>query len=694
MEGRAKVRRFEAHGAFFQSRTGPDDDGDYHQIADCPFCDRRKKFYVNETTLKWDCKVCQCNGEYIDFLEQIAKRNHETFLKSPQIQKELAKDRGLKRATLRKAGIGFFGGTYTIPVHHGNAFVDLLRYSLGGKLQQSLGGRKGIFGSADIRNKTEIWIAEGVWDCLALRELFQQIDVEDADVVAVPGADTFWPKWAGFFNNRRVFVAYDADGLKAKFAAQKGMQKVQGILRGAAKELHFVHWPEGLPEGYDIRDLYHDKGKKAFRLLQKYMQKEPPKVPEKQVLTRKKRKKKPKRKKAKPISRARLIKEYQKWLYMTNDEVEILDVIFGAMYANRMEGDPLWLFVVGPPGCGKTELLMTLSKSDFVYPSTTLTTAALISGAQLKDGADPSLLPQLDGLVWVIKDFTTILSMPFIAVAEIFGILRDAFDGKIKKVFGTGVVRDYESKFGIIAGVTHHINAFHQNTTVGERFLRYNMRHKAQSAGSAALITAAMDNINVEDTMREALQKVAKRAVDKEALEIPDITEYWKKHIIPLAQWISHMRGAVMRDRYSDEIIYSPAAEIGTRVAKQLTKLAMGIAMFRGEREIGEEVYRTVIRVARDTAPDRAELIAKRLYLSKQPITASRLSYKSKLEVGTVRKVLRDMRLLRIVDKLGEHSQQWVLTAKMRKMMDLAEVYFDERVWKRAHRRKEKRRGK
>jgi len=691
-----KTRRFEAHGAFFQSRTGPDKDGEYHRVSDCPFCGRQKKFYVNEDTLAWDCKVCQCKGKYIDFLEQIAERNHEHFLKTPQIQKELAVDRGLKRKTLREAGLGFFGGTYTVPVYHGEAFVDLLRYRPGNKLMQSPGGRKGIYGTPDIRKGTEIWIVEGIWDCLALRELFQKAGVEDADVVAVPGTDTFWPKWAGFFNNRRVFVAYDADGTKAKFAAQKGMQKVETVLRGVAKELQFIHWPDGLVEGYDLRDFYHDSkdSRKAIRKLRKYMQKKPPVVPEKQVLERKKKKKKPKKKTQKPISRDQLIKEYRKWLHITDDEIEILDVIFGAMYANRMEGDPLWLFIVGPPGCGKTELLMTLSKSDYVYPSTTLTTASLISGAQLKDGADPSLIPQLDGLVWVVKDFTTILSMPFVAVAEIFGILRDAFDGKIKKVFGTGVVRDYESKFGIIAGVTHHINAFHANTTVGERFLRYNVRHKSQSAGSAALITAAMDNINVEDTMRETLQKIAKRAVDKEALEIPDMTEYWLSHIIPLAQWISHMRGAVMRDRYSDEIIYSPSAEIGTRVAKQLTKLAMGIAMFREHKEIGEEVYRIITRVAQDTSPDRADLIVKQLYLYDIPMTARRLSHRTKLEVGTVRKVLRDMRLLRIVDRLGESSQQWKLTSKMKKMMDTAEVYFDERASKKARKRKGKRHGR
>ncbi len=681
MEGR-NLKRFEAHGAFFHSRTGPDSDGDYHSVGDCPFCGRKRKFYVNESSLYWDCKVCQKNGDYLAFLQYVAERNHEEFLRSPEVQKELAEDRGLKRSTLRKAKVGFHAGTYTVPIVHGDAFIDLQRYRLGGKLQSSLGGRKGVFGSGQIRRGTEIWITEGVWDCLALREMLYKAKDDSVDVVSVPGTGTFLPKWAGFFNNRHVAVLFDADGEEEKYAAQNGMKKIESVLRGVAKELKFLHWSDKYSDGYDVRDFYHDSksSKSALKRLRRWMEKHPPEVPDGEGKKELQRRKKKKKKKARieTISRKDLIKEYRRWLHITDDEVEVLDVMFGVMYANRLEGDPLWMFIVGPPGCGKTELLMTLSKSDYVYSSTTLTTASLISGAQLKDGADPSLIPQLDGLVWIIKDFTTILSMPESKIYEIFGILRDAFDGRIKKVFGTGVVRDYESKFGILAGVTHHINAFHANTTVGERFLRYNVRHDSQSAGSAALISAAIDNINIEDNMRDTLQEVAMKAVDKEALLIPEMTEFWKEHIIPLSQWLSHMRGAVMRDRYSDEVIYNPAAEIGTRVAKQLTKLAMGIGMFHGQGVIGKEVYRTITRVARDTAPDRVEAICHVMYRSKNPMTATKISHATKIEVATISKVLRDMRLLRIVDRVGAGSNLWKLTGSMRKLIDLAEVYFDE----------------
>lgn len=677
-----KLRRFEVHGAVFRGVTGPDNDGDYHSTGDCPFCGRRGKFYVNQTTLKWDCKVCQLNGDYKTYLKAVAERNADQFRKSPEAQQKLADDRKLKRKTLREAGFGVFGDMYTLPIYHGEVLVDLMTYRIGQKIRSAIGGNKGIFGVNDIRKGSTIWVAEGVWDALAGRELFERAGIDGVDFVGMPGADVFFPKWAGFFNNRQVNVIYDADGKENEYAAQKGAARINKVLHGVAKKLRFVHWPERYTNGFDLRDFVSSSknSKKAVAMLQKFLKSAPPEIPKPKRKAVKRKKKKVER----IVTREELIKEFKKWLYLTDDEVEVLDVIFGTIYANRLEGDPLWLFLVGPPGCGKTELLFTLSKSDSVVTVTTLTVPSLISGAQLKDGADPSLIPQLDGMILVIKDFTTILSMRQTDLQEIFGILRDAYDGRIKKTFGTGVVRDYESKFGILAGVTHHINAFHANTTVGERFLRYNVRHFAQSAGSKALIEAAIGNINREGRMREELQEIAQLAADREVDgRLPVASKFWRERIVALAQWISFMRGAVMRDKYSDEVIYHPAAEIGTRVAKQFSKLAMGIALFRNERILGEDIYRVIVRVARDTAPDRVESIAKTLYLNDMPLTASKISDNTKLENATVRKVLHDLRLLRIVDKHGGGSH-WRLTAKMRRMIDAAEIYVEEAKWKKA----------
>ena len=99
---------------------------------------------------------------------------------------------------------------------------------------------------------------------------------------------------------------------------------------------------------------------------------------------------------------------FAKWIRL--DDWTILDVVLGTVMVHRIEGDPLWLFIVGPPGAIKTEILRTVSPHQAIYPLSTLSPNAMISG-YVTDGPDPSLLPRLDGKVLIVKDFTTILQM-------------------------------------------------------------------------------------------------------------------------------------------------------------------------------------------------------------------------------------------------------------------------------------------
>jgi hypothetical protein len=153
--------------------------------------------------------------------------------------------------------------------------------------------------------------------------------------------------------------------------------------------------------------------------------------------------------KSKPITLPELYSEYQKWLHMPS--LDALKIMYGGALANVLTGDPVWLFLVAPPGGMKSELLMSLSGSQRVHALTALTPHTLISGAQYGGGSkgDPSLLPQLNNKIVIIKDFTTLLTMHYTQRDEIFGTLRDAYDGSTEKVFGNGVKRSYIVRFGL-----------------------------------------------------------------------------------------------------------------------------------------------------------------------------------------------------------------------------------------------------
>jgi hypothetical protein len=86
---------------------------------------------------------------------------------------------------------------------------------------------------------------------------------------------------------------------------------------------------------------------------------------------------------------------------------------------------------VDASGGGKTELLSALQKRPSAYFLSSLPEKTLISGyrdPKHKD-RDPSLLPQLDGKVLVIKDLSPLLSMRRESRNQILGDLRDAYDG-------------------------------------------------------------------------------------------------------------------------------------------------------------------------------------------------------------------------------------------------------------------------
>jgi hypothetical protein len=105
--------------------------------------------------------------------------------------------------------------------------------------------------------------------------------------------------------------------------------------------------------------------------------------------------------------------------------------LLGAVAANLLEGDPVWLGIIGPPSSAKTELLNSISKLSYVHQAATLTPAGLLSGTPKKQhaaNAKGGLLNQIGAFgVISLKDFGSILSMRPDAKAEILAALREIY---------------------------------------------------------------------------------------------------------------------------------------------------------------------------------------------------------------------------------------------------------------------------
>lgn len=288
---------------------------------------------------------------------------------------------------------------------------------------------------------------------------------------------------------------------------------------------------------------------------------------------------------------------FARWLLLKDPYV--VEVVLAVVVANLLQGDPLWLLIVGPPSSAKTELIRALSRLPCVYLLSNLTANTLLSGQKGKK--DASLLPHLSNKILAMKDFTTILTLHRDTRAEIFAQLREVYDGAYSKGYGTGEVKEWEGHVGFIAGVTTVIDGQQAvHTILGERFILY----RPATEGRQDIARKALRNTGTEAQMRKelaaaiegfmaSLGKIEERTVGI-APEIEDM-------IVILADLTAKGRAGVPRDGYERLVQYQPEPETPARLAKQFTLLGRALAIIRDKEAVGPDEVAVLRKVAVDS---------------------------------------------------------------------------------------------
>lgn len=282
----------------------------------------------------------------------------------------------------------------------------------------------------------------------------------------------------------------------------------------------------------------------------------------------------------------------------------MIDIILAAVASNMLEGDPLWLLLIGPPSSAKTELLRALGGCSNVSLISSLTPTTLISG--MKGTKHPGLLFQLKGMVaLIVKDFGTIMSLRNEQKAEILSQLREVYDGIYSKAFGTGKIIKWEGKLGLIGGATPVIDQYSSvQQALGERFVQCRIR----SDNRQEVARKARQMAGKETAMRNELKEAYGgflnqfKEIQGQGINIdlnPDVEE----KIINLACLCAQARTAVIRDRYTQAIEVLPEAEGPGRIIKQFTNLGIALALIHQKQCIDDDIYRILKRIGRDTLP-------------------------------------------------------------------------------------------
>ena len=78
-----------------------------------------------------------------------------------------------------------------------------------------------------------------------------------------------------------------------------------------------------------------------------------------------------------------VIEVFGRWLILKDPMP--LYAVFGAVAANLVPGDPVWLGLIAPPSSAKTEILISLSGLPYVVPVSSLSPASFLSATSKKD---------------------------------------------------------------------------------------------------------------------------------------------------------------------------------------------------------------------------------------------------------------------------------------------------------------------
>jgi len=272
------------------------------------------------------------------------------------------------------------------------------------------------------------------------------------------------------------------------------------------------------------------------------------------------------------ISLADVHNVVKKWLYIPN--LERVDIILATAISLHYKGNPLWVFIVGNSGDGKTEIIRALEGLPHTRKIDQLTANTLASGRNRKVGHDLGAELQNTSTILIFSDLACLTSLNKDEKKKIWGQFRNLYDGEIYKDTGERTnIRYTNCHVVIIACTTSTIkDEFHIHQQLGTREFLYST--EANPEDDEHKMRRAIDNLNKQEEMRQELKQIIQGFITthrfNDSIEIsPDIMDY----IIHSCLKLKLLRATGPTDWYSGELSGDAECEIPTRLISQFATL-------------------------------------------------------------------------------------------------------------------------
>jgi hypothetical protein len=332
-----------------------------------------------------------------------------------------------------------------------------------------------------------------------------------------------------------------------------------------------------------------------------------------------------------------------------------INVALAGVVSNYSIGDPVWPLLVGPPGCGKSEIVSALVGARDVWPLSSLTPQTLLSGFERKD-KPASLLRQIGEFgILAFKDLTTVLTMHREARNAIIGQLREVADGRTEKSFGNGLRISWEGKLGLVAGVTPVIDEQHAFLAVmGERFVLYRMPEVTRRDLARRAIARRGHEPELRERIRDRVAAFLDQFHGSRALPLPSSFD---EPLVILTDIVTRARSGVARDGYSRDLLYMPEPEAPTRLAKHLAQLAAAALAIGVDPN---EAWRLARKVGWDSVPAVRCSVLAVLAEQTEPVLISTLEERTGLPRNTVARVVEDLVALKLAGR-HKNAGKWLV---------------------------------
>ena len=251
------------------------------------------------------------------------------------------------------------------------------------------------------------------------------------------------------------------------------------------------------------------------------------------------------------------------------DDFARIDAALAVSLAVKKRGVPLWVIFIGASGDAKSEFLKPIQNWGRCFTLGTITRNTLMSG---QHGVN-DLVEVMDRNVILTYDLAGLLTKDAKEKAEIFGQLRDIYDGKGYKTSGSGKMSQHNDLYfnWLAASTAAYDGQIIISQQLGSRELLF--RIPSYEEDHEDKMDKALENEGIEHEIREEVSGVVVPFLtEREYKDVPVPSEI-KKEIKEYAKGLSKMRAAGSFDSYTGELRGDMTPEVPTRIAQQLQRV-------------------------------------------------------------------------------------------------------------------------